>query len=355
MSKSQVLADIQAKIKTNGNQEITGDVLQGVLTESVNLVPENVSDLTNDANYQTATQVDAKVKVVSDEVANVKAAQTSQATDITNLQSGLSTASSSIQEVDTKVATKADQSEVTELSGKVTKNTADLDSKVDKTGFSLQSDSDFIAKSDTETGVELFKINEYSTTNASQVSASVAVKGIDIYPLNKDVKDWDSLSGFEIQVNSGSLPQLRFAGLDSSFPQLAVNSKDMGSAVLPLVLVRRGIGFCDYNDSATGDNFMQGLGSFNLLNTDGAFSLYYRDLLDPETGDYEEGPFDDYRVLWLTPCLRKYDSGVRPYSELVIEGDMIARIFDDSIDDYREYRLSQIGDIQEALQTILGN
>lgn len=123
MNKSQVLADIRAKIKTNGNQEITGDILQGVLTESVNLVPDNVSDLNNDANYQTEEEVNAKVKVVSDEVDNVKAAQTSQATDITNLQEGLSTANNNIQEVTATVSTKANQSEVTELSEKVTANT----------------------------------------------------------------------------------------------------------------------------------------------------------------------------------------------------------------------------------------
>ena len=49
MSKSTVIQDIKSKIIPNGEQSITGQVLQDVLVESVNLVPEKVSELVNDS------------------------------------------------------------------------------------------------------------------------------------------------------------------------------------------------------------------------------------------------------------------------------------------------------------------
>lgn len=117
MSKSQVLADIKAKIKTNGNQEITGDILQGVLTESVNLVPENVSDLANDVKYQTETEVNAKVKVVSDEVDNVKDTVSTKATksDLDALSTQVTTNTSDIATLQTEMGSVNNQ--LTEING----------------------------------------------------------------------------------------------------------------------------------------------------------------------------------------------------------------------------------------------
>ena len=58
MSKSTVIQDIKSKIRPNGEQSITGQVLQDVLVESVNLVPEKVSELVNDSQYQTKANLD---------------------------------------------------------------------------------------------------------------------------------------------------------------------------------------------------------------------------------------------------------------------------------------------------------
>lgn len=58
MSKSTVIQDIKSKIRPNGEQNITGQVLQDVLVESVNLVPEKVSELVNDSQYQTKANLD---------------------------------------------------------------------------------------------------------------------------------------------------------------------------------------------------------------------------------------------------------------------------------------------------------
>lgn len=58
MSKSTVIQDIKSKIRPNGKQNITGQVFQDVLVESVNLVPEKVSELVNDSQYQTKANLD---------------------------------------------------------------------------------------------------------------------------------------------------------------------------------------------------------------------------------------------------------------------------------------------------------
>lgn len=322
MSKSQVLADIRAKIKTNGNQEITGDILQGVLTESVNLVPDNVSDLNNDANYQTEEEVNAKV------------------------------------------ADKADLNQFNELSSKVTNltidmsekaNQSDLANKVDKTGYTQDvAGNDFIVKSANST--ELFKIGKYGDTNASQVSVSVSVKGVEIYPLDSSVEGWPTSSGFRAQVvNNADQPQLNFLGTEGTPVQLAVNSRDNGDDQAPMVLVRRGVSLCDYNDFSTGSAFMNGYGSFNILNTNGILEITSVNA-DPETGDPITGPFKSYsvlRILCSNPMPMEDSYGVQ--STLQVSGDVVALTYDEETQEFKNYRLSQIGDIQTALQAILGN
>ena len=66
MSKSNVIQDIKSKIRPNGEQSITGQVLQDVLVESVNLVPEKVSELVNDSQYQTKTNLDTALATKAD-------------------------------------------------------------------------------------------------------------------------------------------------------------------------------------------------------------------------------------------------------------------------------------------------
>ena len=66
MSKSTVIQDIKSKIIPNGEQDITGQVLQDVLVESVNLVPEKVSELVNDSQYQTKANLDTALATKAD-------------------------------------------------------------------------------------------------------------------------------------------------------------------------------------------------------------------------------------------------------------------------------------------------
>ena len=66
MSKSNVIQDIKSKIIPNGEQDITGQVLQDVLVESVNLVPEKVSELVNDSQYQTKANLDTALATKAD-------------------------------------------------------------------------------------------------------------------------------------------------------------------------------------------------------------------------------------------------------------------------------------------------
>ena len=66
MSKSNVIQDIKSKIRPNGEQSITGQVLQDVLVESVNLVPEKVSELVNDSQYQTKANLDTALATKAD-------------------------------------------------------------------------------------------------------------------------------------------------------------------------------------------------------------------------------------------------------------------------------------------------
>lgn len=66
MSKSTVIQDIKSKIRPNGEQNITGQVLQDVLVESVNLVPEKVSELVNDSQYQTKANLDTALATKAD-------------------------------------------------------------------------------------------------------------------------------------------------------------------------------------------------------------------------------------------------------------------------------------------------
>ena len=66
MSKSTVIQDIKSKIRPNGKQNITGQVLQDVLVESVNLVPEKVSELVNDSQYQIKANLDTALATKAD-------------------------------------------------------------------------------------------------------------------------------------------------------------------------------------------------------------------------------------------------------------------------------------------------
>lgn len=98
MSKSTVIQDIKSKIRPNGEQSITGQVLQDVLVESVNLVPEKVSELVNDSQYQTKANLDTALASKAD--ASSIPTKTSQLAN----DSGFMTST----EVSTTYATKAE-------------------------------------------------------------------------------------------------------------------------------------------------------------------------------------------------------------------------------------------------------
>lgn len=106
MSKQTVLADIKAKIKPNGDQQITGQILQDVLVESVELaatedelkaiqtevskkanssdIPSKTSQLTNDSTYQTKANLDTALEsyTKTSDVDKLKAEVTKNTQDI---------------------------------------------------------------------------------------------------------------------------------------------------------------------------------------------------------------------------------------------------------------------------------
>ena len=159
MSKSNVIQDIKSKIRPNGEQSITGQVLQDVLVESVNLVPEKVSELVNDSQYQTKANLDTAL--ASKANASDIPTKTSQLTN----DSGFTTAT----EVSTTYATKAEvptkTSQLTNDSTYQTKANLDtaLATKADKS--SLASKQDKLVS-----GVSIKTINDQSLLGSGNIS-----------------------------------------------------------------------------------------------------------------------------------------------------------------------------------------
>ena len=159
MSKSTVIQDIKSKIRPNGEQSITGQVLQDVLVESVNLVPEKVSELVNDSQYQTKANLDTAL--ASKANASDIPTKTSQLAN----DSGFTTAT----EVSTTYATKAEvptkTSQLTNDSQYQTKANLDtaLATKADKS--SLASKQDKLVS-----GTNIKTINNQSLLGSGNIS-----------------------------------------------------------------------------------------------------------------------------------------------------------------------------------------
>ena len=159
MSKSTVIQDIKSKIRPNGEQSITGQVLQDVLVESVNLVPEKVSELVNDSQYQTKANLDTALAS--------KADASSIPTKVSQLanDSGFMTST----EVSTTYATKAEvptkTSQLTNDSTYQTKANLDtaLATKADKS--SLASKQDKLVS-----GTNIKTINDQSLLGSGNIS-----------------------------------------------------------------------------------------------------------------------------------------------------------------------------------------
>ena len=159
MSKSNVIQDIKSKIRPNGEQSITGQVLQDVLVESVNLVPEKVSELVNDSQYQTKANLDTAL------------ASKANASDIPTKTSQLANDSGFVTstEVSTTYATKAEvptkTSQLTNDSQYQTKANLDtaLATKADKS--SLNSKQDKLVS-----GVSIKTINDQSILGSGNIS-----------------------------------------------------------------------------------------------------------------------------------------------------------------------------------------
>ena len=159
MSKSTVIQDIKSKIRPNGEQSITGQVLQDVLVESVNLVPEKVSELVNDSQYQTKANLDTALASKAD--TSAIPTKTSQLTN----DSGFTTAT----EVSTTYATKAEiPTKTSQLANDSTYQTkANLDTalatKADKS--SLASKQDKLVS-----GTNIKTINDQSILGSGNIS-----------------------------------------------------------------------------------------------------------------------------------------------------------------------------------------
>ena len=159
MSKSNVIQDIKSKIRPNGEQNITGQVLQDVLVESVNLVPEKVSELVNDSQYQTKANLDTAL------------ASKANTSDIPTKTSQLANDSGFVTstEVSTTYATKAEvptkTSQLTNDSQYQTKANLDtaLATKADKS--SLASKQDKLVS-----GTNIKTINNQSILGSGNIS-----------------------------------------------------------------------------------------------------------------------------------------------------------------------------------------
>ena len=159
MSKSTVIQDIKSKIRPNGEQSITGQVLQDVLVESVNLVPEKVSELVNDSQYQTKANLDTALASKAD--ASSIPTKTSQLAN----DSGFMTST----EVSTTYATKAEvptkTSQLTNDSTYQTKANLDtaLATKADKSSLSSKQDK-------LVSGTNIKTINSQSLLGSGNIS-----------------------------------------------------------------------------------------------------------------------------------------------------------------------------------------
>ena len=159
MSKSNVIQDIKSKIIPNGEQNITGQVLQDVLVESVNLVPEKVSELVNDSQYQTKANLDTALASKAD--ASSVPTKTSQLANDTGFVTST--------EVSTTYATKAEvptkTSQLTNDSQYQTKANLDtaLATKADKS--SLASKQDKLVS-----GTNIKTINNQSILGSGNIS-----------------------------------------------------------------------------------------------------------------------------------------------------------------------------------------
>ena len=159
MSKSNVIQDIKSKIIPNGEQDITGQVLQDVLVESVNLVPEKVSELVNDSQYQTKANLDTALASKAD--ASSIPTKTSQLANDTGFVTST--------EVSTTYATKAEvptkTSQLTNDSQYQTKANLDtaLATKADKS--SLASKQDKLVS-----GTNIKTINNQSILGSGNIS-----------------------------------------------------------------------------------------------------------------------------------------------------------------------------------------
>lgn len=175
MSKSNVIQDIKSKIRPNGEQNITGQVLQDVLVESVNLVPEKVSELVNDSQYQTKANLDTAL--ASKANASDIPTKTSQLAN----DSGFTTAT----EVSTTYATKAE---------------------VPTKTSQLTNDSTYQTKANLDTALESYaKTSDVNSKNASQDEAIQSKQDKLISGTNiKTINNQSLLGEGNISIEAGS-------------------------------------------------------------------------------------------------------------------------------------------------------
>lgn len=156
MTYNELITAIESAIKTNGNQEITAQILQDVLvqmteTEQSNIeaidIPTLVSELTNDAGYQNASEV-------ASAIASAIASKANQS-DVDQLDQDVAA-------LGTAVAGKASQNDLDALEGTVSTMQTTLAGKADAADIPT-----------VPTNVSAFT-NDSGYQNATQVSNAIS-------------------------------------------------------------------------------------------------------------------------------------------------------------------------------------
>ena len=191
MSKPTVIQDIKSKIRPNGEQSITGQVLQDVLVESVNLVPEKVSELVNDSQYQTKANLDTALADYA-KTSDVNSKNALQDEDIQDLTDAVATLTQLLEskadtsaiptkvsqlENDSDFATAASVSATYATKESVTALTAEVNNKANASDIptktsQLENDSTYQTKANLDTALEGYaKTSDVNSKNASQDEA----------------------------------------------------------------------------------------------------------------------------------------------------------------------------------------
>lgn len=171
MSKQTVLADIKAKIKPNGEQQITGQILQDVLVESVELAATG-DDL-------KAIQTEISKKANQDYVDNIKNAVDTLHSDTVAIQTEVSKKANA-SDVPTKTSELTNDSDFTTQAYVV----AGLETKADKTSLaSIQGD---ITNLQTKTGNQDKSItaNSQAIQNLTTSKQDKLESGVNIKTVN---------------------------------------------------------------------------------------------------------------------------------------------------------------------------